>query len=107
MWCQSFFIPLGRKLAPGDHTIAVRVFKPNYAAGIWKEVSIVDMSVPIPDDLRIAGRRFIEVARAADLSFLSESYSGRYTQTERNYYPQVEFFLTHGQGNGNGSPSEN
>ena len=97
MWAQGFYIPLDRKLAPGNHTIAIRVFKENYAAGIWKEVSIVDMSVPIPDDLRIAGRRFIEVARAADLSKLSESYAGHYTQTERVYYPKVEFFLTHGR----------
>ena len=33
--------------------------------------------------------------RAADLSVITESYTPRYTQTEKMYYPKVEFFLTH------------
>jgi len=98
MWQHGFFIPLNDGLKKGKHLLIVRVFKTNYAAGIWKnDIAIVDMSVPIPDDLRIAGERFLEVARAADLSYLSESYGGRYVQTEKMYYPKIEFFLTHGQ----------
>ncbi len=96
MWQHGFFIPLLDGLAPGAHRLCVRVFKPNYNAGMWKGVSIVDMSVPISQELRTAGERFIDVARAADLTFLSESYGGRYTQTEKMYYPKIEFFLRHG-----------
>ena len=55
------------------------------------------MSAHISDDLRTAGERFLKIARAADLAFLSESYGGRYTQTKKMYYPKVEFFLTHGR----------
>jgi hypothetical protein len=53
--------------------------------------------VPIGDDLRTAGERFIQVATAVDLQFLSESYGGRYTQTKKMYYPKVRYFLTHGR----------
>ncbi len=96
MWQHGFFIPLPGNLAPGEHRIAVRVFKSHHAAGIWKEVSIIDMSTPISRDLRTAGERFLEVARAVDLSFISESYGGKYTQTEKMYFPKVRYFLRHG-----------
>jgi hypothetical protein len=96
MWQHGFFIPLGSGPGPGEHTLVIRVFKPNYASGIWKEISLIDMSVPIPDDLRTVGERFIKVARAADLTFLSESYGGPHTQTKKMYYPKIEFFLKHG-----------
>ena len=97
MWQHGFFIPLPEDLAPGEHTIVIKVFKPNYAAGIWKEISIIDMSVPLPPDLRTAGERFLETAEAADLTFLSESYGGPYTQTKGMYYPKIRHFLTHGK----------
>ena len=96
MWQHDFFVPLDDGLSPGKHRLIVRVFKPNFAAGIWKPVAIIDMSVPIPPDLRTAGERFITVGRAADLAFISESYGGRYTQTEKMYYSKIEFFLQHG-----------
>ena len=95
MWQHGFYIPLEKHIAPGRHTLVVRVFKSNYKAGIWKEVSIMDMSVPISDDLRSAGERFVSVARSADLTVLSESYGGHYVQTEKMYYPKVEYFLKH------------
>ena len=97
MWQHGFFIPIEKGLAPGRHTLVVRVFKDHANAGIWKPISLIDMSVPISDDLRTAGERFVTTAKAADLSFISESYGGRYTQTEKMYYPKVKFFLTHGQ----------
>jgi hypothetical protein len=97
MWQHGFFIPLPESLAPGEHTIVIKVFKPNYAAGIWKEISIIDMSVPLSPDLRTAGERFLETAKAADLTFLSESYGGPYTQTKGMYYPKIRHFLTHGK----------
>ncbi len=99
MWCHGFFRPLPNGLSPGEHTIAIRVFKKNYNAGIWREISIIDMSQPISPELRTAGERFLKVARAADLAFLSESYGGKYTQTDKVYYPKIEFFLKHGQMN--------
>ena len=95
MWQHGFYIPLGKHVTPGKHTLVLRVFKSNFKAGIWKEVSIMDMSVPISDDLRTAGERFVTVARAADLTVLSESYGGHYVQTEKMYYPKVAYFLKH------------
>jgi len=95
MWQHGFFIPLENALAPGVHTIVVRVFKPNWASGIWKAISIIDMSAPISDELREVGRRFIDVAEAAELKFLSESYGGPDTQTRKAYFPKIETFLTH------------
>ena len=95
-WQHGFFIPLPEGLARGNHRLVIRVFKENYNAGIWKPITIVDMSVPISKDLRTAGERFIPVAQAADLKVLSESYGSGYIQTERIYYPKIRFFLTHG-----------
>ena len=97
MWQHGFYIPIEAALTPGAHRLVIRVYKSNFNAGIWKPISIIDMSVPIPDDLRAIGERFITVARAADLSVLSESYGARYTQTEKMYYPKVKFFLQHGR----------
>ena len=93
MWQHGFYIPLRNDLAPGKHTLVIRVFKSNYKAGIWKKIAIVDMSAPISEDLRVAGERFVDVARAAELTILSESYGGHNVQTEKMYYPKVEFFL--------------
>ena len=62
-----------------------------------KPVSLIDMSAPISDDLRTAGERFVQTAKAVDLKFISESYGGPYTQTKKMYYPKVEYFLSHGQ----------
>ena len=93
MWQHGFYCPLDSDVAPGKHTLVIRVFKPNFKAGIWKDISIMDMSTPISDDLRTAGERFVKVGRAADLAKLSESYGAHYVQTEKMYYPKVEFFL--------------
>jgi hypothetical protein len=48
------------------------------------------------DQVRAAGRRFIEVGRAVRLTHLSESYGGRNAQTERSYYPQIRELLRRG-----------
>ena len=100
MWQHGFYVPLKKKPAAGGHTLVVRVFQPDYNCGIWKPVAIIDMSVPISDDQRMAGNRFIEVATAANLQFISESYGGRGTQTKKMYYPKVRYFLTHGRPQG-------
>ena len=96
MWNRGFFIPVNDGLAPGRHTLILRVQK-NYAnAGMWRRVSIVDMSTPISDELRTAGGRFIEVARSARLGQLGENYDKPFAQTEMNHYPTIRFFLRHG-----------
>ena len=96
MWNHGFFIPLHDGLAPGRHTLMVRVFKHYANAGIWRPVSIVDMSVPLSDRLRTAADRFVNVARFAQVSYISESYAGRDTQTEMILYPKIRFFAQHG-----------
>ena len=96
VWHDSFFVPLNDGLAPGPHHLVLRVRKDNYNAGIWKQVAIVDMSVPISDELRTAGERFIKVARAAGLLRWSETYAQPLgIQMEDFLYPKIEFFLTH------------
>jgi len=94
---HGFFIPLKNTLAPGTHTLAVRVVKPNYSAGIWRPVAVIDMSVPISDELRRVGERFLAAGRASKLTHISYSYAGPDVQTHKFYYPKVEFFLTHGR----------
>lgn len=96
---HGFFVPLEKSPAPGAHTLVVRVVKPNYSAGIWRPVAIIDMSTPIPDELRHAGGRFLETARASKLTHISYSYAGPDVQTKKFYYPKIEFFLTHGRAN--------
>ena len=95
MWNQGFYLPVDDGLAPGRHTMVIRVSKGYANAGIWRRISIVDMSVPISDELRSAGERFIEVARAGRLSQLGENYDRPFVQTEMIYYPKVRFFLRH------------
>ena len=93
MWAQAFFRGVDKPVTPGDHTIVIRVYKTHHHAGIWKPIYIIDMSVPIPEELRASGR-FVEVARAAQVSCLSEWLK---TSLDQNYYPMVEHFLKHGQ----------
>ncbi len=98
VWHDSFLVALDKGLSPGKHVIVLRVRKDNYNAGIWKPVAIVDMSVPISDELRTAGERFMKVARAAGLLRWSETYAQPFgIQMEKFVYPKIEFFLTHGR----------
>ena len=96
MWNHGFYLAITDGLAPGRHTMVIRVHKPNHNAGIWKPISIVDMSVPLSAELRGAAERFIDVARAEGVAYMSESYFGRDTQTELVHYPKIRFFLRHG-----------
>ena len=98
VWLDSLFIPLDNGLSPGKHSLVIRVRKDNYAAGLWKGVNVVDMSVPISDELRNAGERFIEVGRAAGLLRWNETYAQPFgIQMENIIYPKIKFFLTHGK----------
>ena len=51
-----------------------------------------------PDErVRAAGRRFIEVGRAANLTHMSESYGGPHAQTERDYFVRIRRLLRRGR----------
>jgi len=56
-----------------------------------------DRSYVPSDRVRTAGRRFIEVGRAARLTHLSEAYSGHNAQTERSYYRRIRELLRRGR----------
>lgn len=93
MWRQGFFRSLPRDVAPGRHTLIVRVEKPFLNAGIWMPIHVVDMSVPLSPELRRTARRFLDVARASKLAEVGEKAG----PIEENYYPKIEFLLTHGE----------
>ena len=94
---HGFFIPLEDTLEPGKHTLVIRIKKDNYSAGIWRPSSIINMDEPISEELRKVGERFLKTARASKLTHISYSYAGPNVQTDKMYYPKIEFFLTHGQ----------
>jgi hypothetical protein len=96
VWQQHFFVPMDGGLSAGKHVIMLRVVKPDYNAGIWKPISIVDLSTPIAPELRSAGERFIEVSRAVGMTHISESYAAPWgIQMEKVFYPTIETFLRH------------
>jgi len=64
-------------------------------AGIWKPVSIVDLSVSLDTRVRRAAERFPDTARVAELTHIDESYGGPHVQTEKIYFPAIETFLKH------------
>jgi hypothetical protein len=92
MWRQGFFRPLPRDAAPGRHTLLIRVDKSFLNAGIWRPIHIIDMSAPLAPELRRTAKRFLEVARASKLTEVGEKAG----PIEENYYPKIEYFLTHG-----------
>ena len=93
MWRRAFFRPLPADLGPGRHTMVIRVEKRNFNAGIWRPISIIDMSTPIAPKLRRTAERFLEVARASRLKEIGEGAG----PIEKNYHPKIEFLMTHGR----------
>ena len=94
MWRRAFFRSIPSDLAPGRHTMVIRVEKRNFNAGIWMPISIIDMSVDLPPQIRAVGERFLQVARASKLKEIGEGAG----PIEKNYYPKIEYLLTHGRG---------
>ena len=90
----GYYVKLPEPLGAGEHTIIVRVKTEIHRPIMWSQVSLVDMSAPISPTLRTAGRRFIDVARAAGVTHINESYGGPNAQTDKIYYPAIETFLT-------------
>ena len=93
MWRQSFYRTIPPDIAPGPHTLIIRVQKRRFNAGIWMPISIIDMSTPISHEIRNAGERFLQVARVSKLNEIGEGAG----PIEKNYYPKIEYFLTHGR----------
>ena len=93
MWRRAFFRNIPSDLAPGRHTLVIRVEKRNFNAGIWMPISIIDMSVDLPQDVRAVAERFLKVARASRLKEIGEGAG----PIEKNYYPKIEYFLRHGR----------
>ncbi|MAE65569.1 MAG: hypothetical protein CMJ18_14975 [Phycisphaeraceae bacterium] len=96
-WALSFFVGLDDGLSPGRHTIVVRVDKSYENSGIWRPITIVDMSVPLPPALRIAGERFLDVARRVHFANITECYGDPARQVDGMLLPSIEFFLRHGK----------
>ena len=90
----GYYLKLDKPLAAGEHTIVLRFTAEAHRPTMFKRVSLVDLSAPITPELRVAGRRFIDVARKAGVTHISESYGGPKLQTEKIYYPAIETFLT-------------
>ena len=97
MWDKPFFRALPAQLSPGRHLMTLRVEKENYAAGIWKPVSIVDKNEEVPPRIREAAQRFIDVTTQLDMSHFSEYYGPRRAQFEKNIYPQFQALLERGK----------
>ena len=89
MWDKPFFRPIYGRLESGKHRLVIRVEKKNFAAGIWKPISIVDMAEEVPERVRVAGHRFIEVTTALKMTHFSEFYGKPGEQFEKEIYPRI------------------
>ena len=99
MWDKPFFRPIDKPLDSGPHRLVVRVEKKNFAAGIWKPVSIVDMAEQVPERVRIAGERFIEVSTKLEMTHFSEFYGKPREQFEKEIYPRIRTIINRRQFN--------
>jgi hypothetical protein len=75
MWDTAFYVPLDLFVQAGEHTLVVRVEKESHNAGIWKPVSLVDSSAPVPESVRYAGQRFIQISKQAGVRKMKEDYT--------------------------------
>lgn len=62
-----------------------------YEDGLKKDPDLVP-----PEQIRIAGQRFIDVGRAVRLTHMSETYDGPNARTERGYYLKIRKLLRNG-----------
>jgi hypothetical protein len=89
MWNKPFSIGLPASIGPGKHTVVMRVEKHNYAAGIWKPITICDPTAPLGEETREACERFVTVGSSIPLRQLSEGGSG----VDESYYTLIRSFL--------------
>ena len=97
MWDKPFFRPIPGRLTPGKHRLVLRVTKKNFAAGIWKQVSVVDMTDEVPEKIRVAGQRFIEVSSELKMTHFSEYYGKPGEQFTKDVYPRIRTLTNRNQ----------
>lgn len=97
MWNKPFFRPIDGGLAPGSHRLVVRVEKKNHAAGIWKPICIVDMTEQTPENVRVAGQRFIDVSTELKMTHFSEYYGKPGDQFKKDLYPPIRNIISRKQ----------
>ena len=93
VWQHHCYLLPDKPVAPGTHVLTLRVKKENYAAGIWKPISIVDLAAPIAPELHEAARRLRIVSEAIGTYRISECYGSRTTQMQKVFWPNLETFL--------------
>ena len=100
------YVPLPEGLAPGRHTLIVRV---RDGSGFYKllqhenpdfttadPVTIVDMSKPLSPELRAAAEGFLSASREVGLIRVFYGYSNPEPYLEQLLRPKIGFLLTHG-----------
>ena len=101
------YLPIDRPLDAGWHTLVVKVTdgsgfyrthhheNPRFA--INDAVTLVDLSVPLPPDLRTAAEGFLSASRRAGLERIYYGYSRPDPYLNEVLWPKVEFLLTAGR----------
>jgi hypothetical protein len=97
MWDKPFFRPIDGRLAPGSHRLVIRVEKKTFAAGVWKPISIVDMAEQVPERVRVAGERFIDVTTKLKMTHFSEFYGKPGDQFKKEIYPRIRTIINRKQ----------
>ena len=103
---QVPYVRIDEGLAPGTHTIVVRVKEgsgihkllqhenPNFTTA--DPVTIVDLSVPLSPRLRAAAEGFLSASRKAGITHV---HYGQEDHAQQIMWPKCEFLLTHGTSN--------
>lgn len=92
MWNKGFPIKLPQPVKPGLHQLVLRVEKDFSAAGITDPVSLVDLSRNVPEEIRVIGRRFMEVAKKGGLKTINDGWRKR-DQLEEDLFPKIRALL--------------
>lgn len=92
MWNQGFHIKLPQSVKPGPHQLVLRVEKDGSAAGITNPVSLVDLSRNVTEEVRVIGRRFMEVAKKSGLQAVNAGWRKR-GQLEEELFPKIRALL--------------
>ena len=86
MWNQGFYIHLPEKLSAGQHELKVRVEKDHAAAGIWKEVALMNLAQELSPYTRYVAKRYKET----DTSFVPQRRNKDYRQ---NFFDRIDTLL--------------
>ena len=91
-WNEPLRVQLPTKLSQGRHILTVRVWKENFAAGIWKPVSLYNAKNGLPAPVIEAATRFQPVATQTGVTYLSEFYGNPGAQLH-SFYPRIQALL--------------